>query len=79
MDRFESGLVIICGVGADVYIPIWIDLKEFGAYGNEWTKLVYIPIWIDLKDTRKMHRFHADNVYIPIWIDLKVSARGFKI
>ena len=59
----------------DIYIPVWIDLKEILYIDDFFKTRIYIPVWIDLKhyDSIKklkseinlhssMDRFEADDV-----------------
>ena len=34
---------------AEIYIPVWIDLKTLAMLGEAALKGIYIPVWIDLK------------------------------
>ena len=50
MDRFEDLVDFKESTLKNLYIPVWIDLKE--AFKVLWVCLIllYIPVWIDLKE-----------------------------
>ena len=50
MDRFEGELKNKFRFTlSEIYIPVWIDLKDDNLSLSDKVKQIYIPVWIDLK------------------------------
>ena len=72
MDRFEEESIISFNLLSGIYIPVWIDLKNFTFQLRIRLFIIYIPVWIDLKVFFTINKSEHDIIYIPVWIDLKM-------
>ena len=49
MDRFEESRHGETAQSWQIYIPVWIDLKQSWQRKTAQSWQIYIPVWIDLK------------------------------
>ena len=71
MERFKACVALGCATGANIYIPIWRDLKPLPLAKVKIHDKIYIPIWRDLKAHSPVNSSLPEIIYIPIWRDLK--------
>ncbi len=53
MDRFEVFSLAYPDKVFRIYIPVWIDLKNYIIFKKFISTVIYIPVWIDLKASAK--------------------------
>ena len=59
-----------------IYIPVWLDQKEFYKKIIIPRFAIYIPVWLDQKVCYYIKAIYIAVIYIPVWLDQKVKLRG---